>query len=183
LNSPGFFALRSGVVKVGLTSANGREIVLYRDRVRRGEICLQTFSCLIEGKTYAAEGVAENDIEALLIPPKTFDRLLAEDLQFRSAVLASVASRLGDFELIVQALAFTGLEARVAAALLRMSPNGTDVSATHAEIAAEIGSAREVVSRQLNLFARQGAYRPEERPHRLEAPGRNHPANRISKVT
>ena len=150
----GFIVVTMGVVRVGITAASGREIVLYR--VRPGEVCLQTFSCLSKGKSYAAEGVAEDDVQALVIPPATFDQLLAEDPRFRAAVLASVADRFGDFEQVVQTLVFTGLEARLAGALVRLAGAQGMVCATHADLAAEIGSAREAVSRQLGLFAHQG---------------------------
>ena len=150
----GFILVTAGLVRVGITAANGREIVLYR--VRPGEVCLQTFSCLMKGKAYAADGVAEEDVQALVVPPATFDRLLSENPRFRAAVLASVADRFGDFEQVVQALAFTGLEARLAAALTRLAGAKGFVCATHADLAAEIGSAREAVSRQLGLFAQQG---------------------------
>ncbi len=150
----GFIVVREGVVRVGLTGANGRELVLYR--VRPGGICLQTFSCLIHGRPYAAEGVAEDNVQVLLVPPAMFDRLLAENPRFRAAVLGSIADRFGDFEQVVQALAFTGLEARLASALLRLAGVNGTVCATHAELAAEIGSAREAVSRQLGFFANQG---------------------------
>ena len=62
----GFLALHTGTIKVSLTSASGREIVLYR--VHPGEICLQTFACLAQDQTYAAEGVAEEDVEGVLAP-------------------------------------------------------------------------------------------------------------------
>lgn len=150
----GFITLRRGAIKVALTSAGGREIVLYR--VRPGEICLQTFSCLLQNKHYAAEGVAEEEVEALLLPPRVFDQLMVENERFRSAVLNSVATRFSDFEHVVEALAFTGLEERVAGALIRLAGAVGVVTATHEGIAAEIGSAREAVSRQLGLFARQG---------------------------
>jgi CRP/FNR family transcriptional regulator len=150
----GFIALRSGEIKVSLASPAGREIVLYR--VLPGEICLQTFACLIEGKLYAAEGVAEEAIDALLIPPAAFDRLLRDSDAFRAAVLRSVAGRFADFEHVVEALAFSGLEQRVACVLLRLADRHDAVNATHEALAAEIGSAREAVSRQLGLFARQG---------------------------
>jgi len=150
----GFIALRSGSIRVGLTGASGREVVLYR--VRPGEVCLQTFSCLVEGWLYAAEGVVETNVEAVLIPPVAFERMMAEDAGFRSAVLGSVAARFGDFQQVVQTLAFTGLEARVAAVLLRLADDAGAVRATHEALAAEIGSAREAVSRQLGLMARDG---------------------------
>lgn len=151
---PGFITLRRGAIRVVLSSPAGREIVLYR--VRPGEICLQTFSCLLEHKHYAAEGVAEEEVEALLVPPRLFDRLMAENEAFRAAVLGSVATRFSDFEQVVETLAFTGLDARVAGVLLRLADAAGTVTATHEALAAEIGSAREAVSRQLGLFARQG---------------------------
>ncbi len=151
---PGFIALRSGAIKVGLTSPSGREIVLYR--VHPGEICLQTFSCLVQNKSYAAEGAAEDAVDALLIPPATFDTLMRENEAFRAAVLGSVASRFADFEQVVETLAFSGLEERVASVLLRLADGDGIVHATQEALAAEIGSAREAVSRQLGLLARQG---------------------------
>lgn len=150
----GFIALTRGAIKVALTSPTGREIVLYR--VQPGEICLQTFSCLVQGKSYAAEGVAEDDVEAYVIPPGAFQHLMGESAAFRSAVLTSVAGRFSDFEHVVETLAFSGLEQRVASILLRLADDEGAVHATHEALAAEIGSAREAVSRQLGLFARQG---------------------------
>lgn len=150
----GFVALRRGLLRVSLTSAAGREIVLYR--VRPGEVCLQTFSCLTEGKTYAAEGTVEEAIEGFLLPPAPFDALLQANPAFRAAVMASISARFGEFQEIVEALAFTGLGPRLAAGLLRLAGEGDTVVATHEALAAEIGSAREAVSRQLALFARDG---------------------------
>lgn len=149
----GFIALRRGSIRVGLSSISGRELVLYR--VRPGQICLQTFACLIEGLHYGAEGVAELDIDAVLLPPPVFDDLMAGNALFRGAVLGSVASRFGDLESVVQALAFTGLPARVASALMSGAIDNR-LTVTHEAIAAEIGSAREAVSRQLAQMARDG---------------------------
>lgn len=150
----GFIALKRGAIKVALTSSSGREIVLYR--VAPGEVCLQTFTCLVQDKPYAAEGVAEEEIDALVIPPAAFGALMRDSEGFRAAVLNSIAGRFADFEQVVQTLAFSGLEQRVAGVLLRLADASGEVTATHEALAAEIGSAREAVSRQLGLFARQG---------------------------
>lgn len=151
---PGFVVVASGCIRVSITSASGREIVLYR--VRPGDVCLQTFSCLVEGMTYSAEGVVEADLSGELIPPADFSRRMGEDPAFRSSVLSAVARRFSDFEQVVETLAFAGLDRRVATALLRLAGEGGEVHATHEQIAAEIGSAREAVSRQLTAFARDG---------------------------
>lgn len=150
----GFVVLRSGTIRVTLTGPGGREIVLYR--VKPGEICLQTFTCLTEQKPYSAEGVAETDVEAELVPIATYQRLMSEDAEFRRHIFTAVAHRFSDFEHLVESLALTGLEGRLADALLRLANADNTVTFTHEQLAAEIGSAREVVSRQLSRFARAG---------------------------
>jgi len=151
---PGFVVVKAGCIRVSLTSASGREIVLYR--VRPGEVCLQTFGCLVEGRRYQAEGVVETEISGELISPGEFSRRMADDGVFRQQVLAAVARRFADFEHVVETLAFAGLEQRVAEAVLRLAGDGSDVRVTHEQIAVEIGSAREAVSRQLASLTRNG---------------------------
>ena len=77
---PGFLDLTKGSIKVMLTGASGREVVLYR--VRPGEVCLQTFSCLVDGHTYGAEGIVEADIEGTLIPASQFRQKMETDSTF-----------------------------------------------------------------------------------------------------
>jgi CRP/FNR family transcriptional regulator len=150
----GFVVLREGSIRVSLTSASGREIVLYR--VRPGEICLQTFTCLAEGRTYSAEGIAETELKGEVIPPGEYDRRMANDPDFRRTVFTAVAHRFADFEHLVESLASASIEARLAEALLALAGPGGEVNMTHDALASEIGSAREVVSRQLSRFERSG---------------------------
>ena len=150
----GFVVLREGSIRVSLTSAGGREIVLYR--VRPGEICLQTFTCLAEGRTYSAEGIAETELKGEVIPPGEYDRRMANDPDFRRTVFTAVAHRFADFEHLVEQLASASIEARLAEALLALAGHGSEVNMTHDALASEIGSAREVVSRQLSRFERSG---------------------------
>jgi len=150
----GFVVVRAGTIKVSLTAENGREIVLYR--VRPGEICLQTFGCLVKGQAYSAEGLAETDLEIEVIPASEFQRLVAQDLQFRDQLFSAVAARFADLERLVEDVALSSVEERLARALLRLVGDSPRLDATHEALATEIGSAREVVSRQLGAFARQG---------------------------
>lgn len=150
----GFVVVRSGTIKVSLTAENGREIVLYR--VRPGEVCLQTFGCLVRDEAYSAEGVAETDLAIEIIPAGEFQRLVAQDVGFRQQLFRAVAARFGDLERLVEDVALSSIEARLARALLRLAGPGRTVDATHEALATEIGSAREVISRQLGLFARAG---------------------------
>jgi len=151
---PGYVMVNTGCIRVSLVSANGREIVLYR--VRPGEICLQTFACLVEGRPYLAEGIVEAEVSGELIPPNVFNHRMATDDMFRQKVLGAVAHRFAEFEHVVETLAFAGLEQRVAQAILQLAGGGREVRTTHEQIAAEIGSAREAVSRQIAALARDG---------------------------
>lgn len=151
---PGFLTLSSGTIRVSLTSEAGREVVLYR--VGPGGLCLQTFSCLINGRNYTAEGVAETDIEGEVLPPADFFRLLGCDEAFRISVLTSVARRFEEFEQRVEDVALTGFDARLARVLLGLAATGTAIRATHEALAAETASGRAVVSRKLAEFERSG---------------------------
>ncbi|NLR72157.1 Crp/Fnr family transcriptional regulator [Novosphingobium sp. ERN07] len=150
----GFVVVHSGTIKVMLTAENGREIILYR--VGPGEVCLQTFGCLVNGTSYSAEGKAETDLEIEIIPVGEFQRLVVQDANFRQQLFAAVASRFADLERLVEDVALSPIETRMARALLRMMDNEGQVTATQESLATEIGSVREVVSRQLNGFARDG---------------------------
>lgn len=148
----GFVMLTEGSIRVSLISSGGREIVLYR--VHPGDVCLQTFTCLAEGRLYSAEGVAETELTGELIPPAEYERRLASDADFRRTVFMAVAHRFADFEHLVESLASASIESRLAEALLARADAAGDVHLTHDALAAEIGSAREVVSRQLARFER-----------------------------
>ena len=151
---PGFVILKKGTIRVSLIGENGREVVLYR--VRPGDICLQTFSCLINEETYRAEGVAESDLEGHIIPTEAFHTKLAEEPEFRGRVFAAVANRFSDFEQLVEDVALTGFDTRLARVLLRLCDAEAQVHATHDQLARETASGRAFVSRRLAEFARMG---------------------------
>jgi CRP/FNR family transcriptional regulator len=147
-----YLVVLEGSVKVRLTADNGREIVLYR--VGTGESCILTVSCLLAGKLYAAEGICESPVTALTIPAGRFASLLAESALFRDFVLKNYAERVSDLILIMEETVFHGVPMRLAARLLDCAKDGR-VLATHHEIATDLGTAREVVSRQLKEFERR----------------------------
>jgi CRP/FNR family transcriptional regulator len=146
--------LVDGVVRVQQTSETGREIVLYR--VSAGESCILTTACLLAGEAYSAEGIAETDLRAVAIPRAVFDDLLARSSVFRQFVFDAYGKRIADLILTIEDIAFRRLDLRLADALCRLSGGGDTVRATHQALAKELGSAREVVSRQLAEFQRRG---------------------------
>lgn len=151
---PGFVIVRSGTIRVSLTAENGREITLYR--VHPGEVCLQTFGCLVENRHYSAEGVAETDLQAELVPVAAFNDLIASDPAFRAQLFSAVAHRFTDLEQLVEDVVLIGFEARLARALLRLRDTSGGIETTHEALAVDTGSGRAAISRQLGRFARDG---------------------------
>jgi len=147
-----FMLVLDGQVRVQTVGESGREILLYR--VESGESCILTTSCLITDEAYSAEGLTETEVHAVVIPAGLFHDLLGRADGFRRFVFRAYATRLADLFALIEEVAFGRIDVRLAACLLA---RGTaEVSATHQELAAELGSAREVISRQLKDFERRG---------------------------
>lgn len=148
-----FVLLQNGSVRVQKVAENGREIVLYR--VESGQSCVLTTNCLMGGQAYTAEGIAETPVRMLVVPATVFRTLLARSEPFRTFVFSAYAARIADLLLLIEEVAFGRIDVRLADWLRRRGAGG-DVRATHQMIAVELGSAREVVSRQLKEFERRG---------------------------
>lgn len=146
-----FPMLLSGSIRVVRAGSNGRELQLYR--VTPGESCIMTSSCLLGNASYPALGVAESDISAIVIPKTMFNLLLGEHPPFRAYVFALFAARLSSLMQLVEEVAFRKLDQRLAALLLT---KGKVINATHQNLADELGSVREIISRLLKSFQGQG---------------------------
>jgi CRP/FNR family transcriptional regulator len=152
-NSPeNLLFLLDGTVRVQQLAENGREIVLYR--VQAGESCVMTTACLLAYEDYSAEGVAETDIKAAAIPRAVFDDLISQSTEFRTFVFSAYSKRITDLFHVIEDIAFQRMDIRLAQKLLDLK-QGDTVKATHQQLAAELGTAREVISRQLSEFQRR----------------------------
>jgi CRP/FNR family transcriptional regulator, anaerobic regulatory protein len=148
-----YMFVMEGSVKVQKISENGREIVLYR--VNAGEACILTTSCLLSHQRYPAEGITETDLRAISIPVTMFDRGIAGSQGFRAFVFSSYGRRIADLIMLVEDVAFGRMDIRLGQYLVDAADDDGQVSRTHQEMAAELGTAREVVSRQLKEFERR----------------------------
>ena len=149
----GYPLVLAGSIRVLQRYPNGRELQLYR--VKPGESCLLSGSCLLGHASYAASGVAETEVELLIVPPTEFQALIASDETFRRHVFAMFGERLASLMQIVEAIAYQKLDQRLAALLVQKAPSG-EIHATHQALADELGSVREIVSRLLRNFEDRG---------------------------
>jgi CRP/FNR family transcriptional regulator len=152
----GLLVLEAGVVSVSRAADEGRPLQLYR--IEPGETCVLSVSCLLGGEEYPARGVVERTVRGILLPPALFERLTAGSERFRRFVFRAFTERLFALVDLAAAVAFEQLDRRLARALLeRMRTSERFVlTVTHAELAAELASSRERVSRLLAGFAGAG---------------------------
>ena len=151
-----FILVLAGRVRVQLSSEGGREVVLYR--VRPGGTCALTTSCLIGKEEYPAEAVIEEDVTALMIPDSQFRQALLDSEQFRQFVFQGFSRRLCTIVSRMENVAFKTIDQRLAHQLLKGDDDSVS-NITHQVLAAEIGTAREVVSRKLKRFESDGLIR------------------------
>jgi CRP/FNR family transcriptional regulator len=143
-----YLLMLEGCVKTQLISDNGREIVLYH--VRSGETCVLTTSCLLAGDRYPAEGITEDNITAFVVPAEIFHNCLDQSVFFRQFVFKNFANRLSEIIRRMEGVVFGAIESRLSRSLL--ATREIIIAKTHQEISAELGTAREVVSRHLKRF-------------------------------
>lgn len=149
-----YLLVAEGSVRVELLTESGREVVLYR--VGPGQSCVLTTSCLLAHERYPAAGVTETDVTAFAIPEPVFERALSASARFRSFVFHRLGERLAEVLRRMEAIAFGDIDRRLAGCLLGLADEAGCVHQTHQALAAELGTAREVVTRHLGAFADRG---------------------------
>lgn len=142
--------LYDGRIRVSQSSDSGREIVLYR--VEAGDSCVLTTACMLAEEAYNAEGIAETDVTVVVLPKAAFDRLASEESAFRNFVFSAYSRRFIDLLRVVDDVAFGRIDVRLAERLLSLGDGMKEIRKTHQELASELGTAREVISRVLNDF-------------------------------
>ena len=147
----GIALMMSGVVRVYKLGETGREITLYR--FGEGESCVITANAILNQQGFPAIAQVEQDAEAVMIPAEVFSNWVKQYDPWRDFVFSLVSDRLASVMEIVDEVAFQRMDRRVASFLLNRSELQNPILITHQEIANEIGSSREVISRLLQDFS------------------------------
>jgi CRP/FNR family transcriptional regulator len=149
----GIALLMSGVVRVFKIGLTGREITLYR--FGEGESCVITANAILNQQEFPAIAVVEKEAEAVMIPAEVFSDWVRKYDAWREFVFNLFSQRLVSVMEIVDEVAFQRMDHRVASFLLARAQIRNPIRITHQEIANEIGSSREVISRLLEDFAQK----------------------------
>jgi len=142
----------AGQSRVYKMSSSGREILLYR--VAAGETCVLTTTCLLGHSDYPASTIVEEPIRDVIIPSAAFNQLMIDSAVFRRFVMENYGALISDLIVLLDEVAFHSLDARLAKLLLDVPQ--AEIVRTHQQMADELGTAREVVSRQLKRFEQKG---------------------------
>lgn len=149
--------LISGAVRVYKVGETGREITLYR--FGHGESCILTANAILSRQSFSAIATVEQDAEAVMIPADIFREWIRRYDLWRDFLFSLLSQRLASVMEIVDEVTFRRMDIRVAVMLLERSRANNPITITHQEIAAELGSSREVISRILENLAKQGILR------------------------
>ena len=149
----GIALMLSGVVRVYKIGETGREITLYRFGL--GQSCILSANAIISQKSFPAIATVEEDAEAVMIPAEVFRAWVNKYELWREFVFDLLSERLSTVMAIVDEVVFKRMDRRVAALLLNQAKVQNPMRITHQEIAAELGSSREVISRILEDFSRE----------------------------
>ena len=151
--------LGAGEIRAFLVGPNGREVTLYR--LTPGELCVGNLLAAMNGGIACVNTGATGAVVAAALPSAAFKSLLAASPAMRETVFKSISERIEVLFTLIEGITFQRMESRIADYLIERSEadeNGDAILATtHADIAADLGSAREVVSRVLKTFKNRGA--------------------------
>jgi CRP/FNR family transcriptional regulator len=149
-----YLMLVQGRMRVQVMTEKGREIVLYH--VLPGGTCVLTTSCLLSGDSFPAEGITDEDTTVFALTAAQFECTLANSALFRRFVFKTFAQRLTNVISRIEEICSVSIDRRLAEVLVRLHQYDTPVAITHKELAQELGTAREVVSRHLKRFESSG---------------------------
>ena len=146
--------LLSGQARVFKLSDTGREITLYR--IAPGESCVLTASCIMSDLSFPAIAETEQDIEALVVPANVTTAWFEQFPAWRQFIFQMISRRLDSILTVIDEVAFQRMDIRLTRYLDSVTDDSGSIRTTHQQIADELGTAREVVTRLLKDLEADG---------------------------
>lgn len=143
-----------GSIRVYQISKDAKEITLYR--IEAGSSCVITATCIMNKSMFPAVAVAEETTQIALVPENFFRKKVEEDSAWRDFLFELYGDRLSNMFSLIEEVAFNRVDERLTAYLKKKFLISSALKTTHQDLADEIGSSREVVSRILKDFEKRG---------------------------
>lgn len=142
----------SGSIKIQRINAQGEETNLYN--IGQGEFCHEALSCLSSFESLNITGKAVQDSEVCIIPLDIARAYLVKDNEFLTYIYGDLYNKFITVIDNKEEIIHESLETRLVKLLI--NKNSKIIYATHSQLAFEIDSAREVVSRKLKSLEKRG---------------------------
>ncbi len=155
-NCTGLLLVGTGQLRAYMLSEEGREITLYRLFER--DICLFSASCMMNSIQFEITLEAEKETGFWVVPSKIYKTIMEESAPIANYTNELMASRFTDVMWLIEQIMWKSLDKRVASFLLEESviEKTKDLKITHENIANHLGSHREVITRMLSYFQKEG---------------------------
>ena len=146
----------SGQARVFVTSAGGGEITLFR--LLDGDVSILSAACMMRGMDIELDMELETDSEICTIPKCIYQKISEENAEVKDYTLEMISEKFSDIMWLFNQYVFSNVASRLAGSILEhRALAGTDLfSITHDVLARDIGTAREVVTRLLKQFQKDG---------------------------
>lgn len=148
-----YLVVVSGKVKVELTSRKGREVTLYT--IDAGETCVMTTASLLNQEDYYAHGITQTEVQAISMPLATFNEAMLKHPAFMKFVISDFAKKTSQLFKLIDNISSHDVLHNLSDYLLRNHTDG-HIECSASQLAKDIGTAREVVSRKLSVLEQQG---------------------------
>lgn len=144
--------LTKGRVRVVREHENGQSVLLYY--FEQGEQCNVNFTSSYNSAPAIGTAVAETDLEGFDVPVELIAELFVEDKEFQRYVFDQYVNRLESMASLIEEIRFYNLDTRLLHWL--QSQNSNEIYISHEEIGEIMGTSREVISRILKTFEKNG---------------------------
>lgn len=147
--------LLKGQLRILREDEEGHELLLYY--IRPGETCAMSLTCCSGNAVSNVRAVAEEDTELLLLPIQIIDEWTTKYPSFKSFILKTYQKRFEELLNTIDSIAFHNLDDRLSQLLKQKSEKErSELKTTHQELANQLNSSREVISRLLKQMERKG---------------------------
>lgn len=139
----------SGTLKISRMDEDGRELLLYY--INPSQSCAMTFTCCMQQYPSEVKVTAEDEVTLFAIPIQAMDEWMTQYPTWKSFVMKTIRNRFNELLHAIDQLAFQKLDERLVHYLREKSnvSGSTLINISHDQIATELASSREVISRLL----------------------------------
>ncbi len=152
----GLLLIRSGRIRAYIVTEEGKEVTLFRLLDR--DACILSASCMMKNISFEIHISTETEVDAIRVPVQIYEQLSKDEVSIVRFTNDILSSRMSDIMWILEKVLFMSLDKRLACFLLeeaQLQEKDTLIM-THEQVASHLGSAREVISRMLKYFVKEG---------------------------